>query len=114
MRALVPHLANTPIRINTIAPSWTDTAVAPGARVRATGAQVLEPGDVARLTLGLMGDEGRKGLLVHSKPKKSGGVEHWEIDEGLRAAAEALCGGQDGGPSLEEVLVGMVRNGMKI
>ncbi|GME48532.1 short-chain dehydrogenase reductase sdr protein [Neofusicoccum parvum] len=106
LRALVPalHPLHHPIRINAIAPSWTDTGIVPGDVIRQLGCAVMEPGDVARAALHQMADGTRDAQLVYSVGLRGGGVAHREIDEGLRGAAGALCSDEAGGPSLEAVL----------
>ncbi|KAL1619284.1 hypothetical protein SLS56_010174 [Neofusicoccum ribis] len=106
LRALVPALQplHHPIRINAIAPSWTDTGIVPGDVIRQLGCAVMEPSDVARAALHQMADGRRDAQLVYSVGLRGGGVAHREIDEGLRGAAGALCSDEAGGPSLEAVL----------
>ncbi|EOD51813.1 putative short-chain dehydrogenase reductase sdr protein [Neofusicoccum parvum UCRNP2] len=98
------HPLHHPIRINAIAPSWTDTGIVPGDVIRQLGCAVMEPGDVARAALHQMADGTRDAQLVYSVGLRGGGVAHREIDEGLRGAAGALCSDEAGGPSLEAVL----------
>lgn len=103
MRALVPHLSpKLPIRINAIAPSWTDTGIVPADLVRATGALVMEPPAVARSALFLMAADARNAHLLYSQALADGGVEYREIDEGLLKAAAALT--REPGPTLQSTL----------
>ncbi|KAF9632923.1 TPP-binding enzyme conserved site [Lasiodiplodia theobromae] len=114
MRSIVPTLSKQPsppaIRVNAIAPHWTDTGLAPGALLRASGAICMTPAGPARSALALMADERYNQALVFSQAlvDASGdgadgeGVVYRELDEGLLAATKVMCAGR--GPSLSETM----------
>lgn len=119
MRSIVPTLSKSasassattqPIRVNAIAPHWTDTGLAPGAVLRASGAICMTPAGPARSALALMADGRYNEALVFSQAlvDASGdgadgeGVVYRELDEGLLAATKAMCAGK--GPSLDETM----------
>lgn len=72
LRALEPQLhPKLPIRINAVAPSWTDTAIVPRAIVAALGeGSVQSPDVVARSVAVLMADKERHGELIYSNVGK--------------------------------------------
>lgn len=80
MRGLVPNLQtqNLPIRVNCIAPTFTQTGMVPPEGFRATGREHLlqQPDVVARSTAVLMADERRQGQVVYSA-----GGRLYEIEE---------------------------------
>lgn len=115
MRSIVPTLSKQPspppaIRVNAIAPHWTDTGLAPGALLRASGAICMTPAGPARSALALMADGQYNEALVFSQAlvDASGdgadgeGVVYRELDEGLLAATKVMCAGR--GPSLSETM----------
>lgn len=69
MRSLTSHLhPNLPIRINAIAPSWTDTGILSPAVLAAVGEGNYQSADVpARSVTVLMADKQRHGELVYSE-----------------------------------------------
>lgn len=69
MRSLTGHLhPNLPIRINAIAPSWTDTGILNPAVLAAIGEGNYQSADVpARSVTVLMADKKRHGELVYSE-----------------------------------------------
>jgi NAD(P)-dependent dehydrogenase (short-subunit alcohol dehydrogenase family) len=69
MRSLTGHLhPNLPIRINAIAPSWTDTGILSPAVLAAIGEGNYQSADVpARSVTLLMADKQRHGELVYSE-----------------------------------------------
>lgn len=69
MRALTSHLhPNLPIRVNAIAPSWTDTGILNPAVLAAIGEGNYQSADVpARSVTLLMADSARHGELVYSE-----------------------------------------------
>ncbi|ROV99712.1 hypothetical protein VSDG_02948 [Cytospora chrysosperma] len=73
-----------PIRINTIAPTWTDTAVLPGLKetMALIGVEVQSALSVARAAAMLMVNTSRKGELIHVQRGK-----YQEIDEACLLAA---------------------------
>ena len=55
------------VRINAIAPSWTNTGIVPGRIIeQVAGIKVQEPLDVARSVADLFADESRHGQLIYS------------------------------------------------
>lgn len=81
-RGLVPLIdaAKLPIRVNTLAPSWTDSSVLPDLRTLLGAINVdLQPAsDVSRCVAFLMADNSRNGQLVHIELGK-----YKEIDEAI-------------------------------
>lgn len=69
MRSLTGHLhPKLPIRINAIAPSWTDTGILNPAVLAAIGEGKYQSADVpARSVTVLMADKSRHGELVYSE-----------------------------------------------
>ncbi|KAI9039698.1 NAD(P)-binding protein [Aspergillus affinis] len=53
------------VRVNAVAPSWTDTGMVPRAFLERVGARVQDAEVVARAVAGLFGDEPRHGELVY-------------------------------------------------
>lgn len=91
-RGLHPVLLATglPIRLNTVAPTWTNTAVLPGLKetLDAIGVEVQPASSVASAVALLMADEKRNGQAIHVQTGK-----FKEIDEAvLLPAAEAIRG----------------------
>ncbi|KAI1932220.1 hypothetical protein LOZ58_003375 [Ophidiomyces ophidiicola] len=67
MRALKSHLhPKLPIRINSLAPGWTDTAIVPRAVLESVGFKVQSADVVARCAALVMADESRHGQLIYS------------------------------------------------
>ena len=69
MRALQPVTNNSklPVRINAIAPSWTNTGIVPAELVKqVAGVAVQEPDVVARSVACLFTDRNRHGELIYS------------------------------------------------
>ncbi|KAF5594365.1 levodione reductase [Fusarium subglutinans] len=81
-RGLVPLLAaaQLPIRVNTLAPSWTDSSVLPSLKALLDAINVeLQPASVvARCAAFLMADSSKNGQLVHIERGK-----YAEIDEAV-------------------------------
>lgn len=69
-----------PIRLNTVAPTWTNTAVLPGLKetLDALGVEVQPASAVAHAAALLMADETRNGQAIHVQQGK-----FKEIDEAL-------------------------------
>ncbi|KAJ4414569.1 hypothetical protein N0V82_007864 [Gnomoniopsis sp. IMI 355080] len=80
MRGLVPNLIskNLPIRVNCIAPTFTQTGIVGAQGFKATGREHLlqQPDVVARSTAVLMADERRQGEIIYSA-----GGRLYEIEE---------------------------------
>ncbi|KUI64204.1 putative oxidoreductase YkvO [Cytospora mali] len=81
-RGLHPILVDTklPIRINTLAPTWTETAVLPGLKetMAKIGVEIQSANSVARAAVMLMANTDRKGELIHVQRGK-----YQEIDEAI-------------------------------
>ncbi|CAF3605877.1 hypothetical protein SNK03_002101 [Fusarium graminearum] len=81
-RGLVPLLdaAKLPIRVNTLAPSWTESSVLPELKMLLNAINVeLQPASVvSRCAAFLMADESKNGQLVHIERGK-----YAEIDEAI-------------------------------
>ncbi|KAF4960301.1 hypothetical protein FSARC_10498 [Fusarium sarcochroum] len=81
-RGLIPLIgaAKLPIRVNTLAPSWTDSSVLPSLKTLLDSINVeLQPASVvARCTAYLMADSSKNGQLIHMERGK-----YKEIDEAL-------------------------------
>ncbi|RAR13383.1 NAD(P)-binding protein [Stemphylium lycopersici] len=92
MRALYPQLyPNLPIRINSVAPSWTNTAIVPRELVAALGeGNYQTPDVVARSVILLMADPKRHGELVHSD--RGNFVEMENGEAGFHALTGAMLG----------------------
>ncbi|KAF5988733.1 (-)-trans-carveol dehydrogenase [Fusarium coicis] len=111
-RALVPRLqeAQLPIRVNTLAPSWTDSNVLPSLKslLEDIHVEVQPASAVARCAAHLMADTSRNGQLIHVQRGK-----YTEIDEAVLLPAYQRING--GSPSEDEVLrrlEGARENGM--
>ncbi|EAS29578.3 uncharacterized protein CIMG_08324 [Coccidioides immitis RS] len=83
-RDLYPGLS---IRINSLAPAWTDTAIVPRALLEAVGWKVQSAEDVARSAVILMADESRHGQLIYSAEGK-----FLEIEEPILEATVKVIG----------------------
>lgn len=90
MRGLVPLLkmANIPIRVNTVAPSWTVTGLVPP-QVEAAGKKTQPAEVVGRQVAVLMADEQRNCELIYSYAGKQKEIEHGVFEKAL---AEVLDG----------------------
>ncbi|KAI8627599.1 putative 15-hydroxyprostaglandin dehydrogenase [Xylariaceae sp. FL1651] len=76
------EMQDVPIRINAVAPSWTDTGMVPETLLGPLGISTQSPTTVARVAAMLMADETRRGHLIH--------VDHGrykEIDEAVMLPA---------------------------
>jgi hypothetical protein len=80
MRSLTGHLhPNLPLRINAIAPSWTDTGILSPAVLAALGDGNYQSADVpARSVTLLMADSRRHGELVYSERGQFKDLENGE------------------------------------
>jgi NAD(P)-dependent dehydrogenase (short-subunit alcohol dehydrogenase family) len=101
-RGLIPviQVAKLPIRVNTLAPTWTDSSVLPNLKgmMEKIGVEVQPASAVARAAALLMADASRNGHVIHVQRGK-----YKEIDEAvLLPAFEAIKG--DDYPSEDEVL----------
>ena len=68
MRGIVPNIkmADLPIRVNAISPSWTITRLVPEALVEKIGSVSQPPEAVAKSVVILMADHSRQGQLIYS------------------------------------------------
>lgn len=100
MRSLVDQLPPNRIRINAIAPSWTDTRIVPTASLAKVGVAVQSTEVVARSVAVLAVDEDRHGETIYS----SGGI-YKEIDGPvLQATKEILDEEVDEGEAVLRML----------
>ena len=93
MRGTVANIKITgaPIRINSLAPSWTVTGMIPPGGVERMGAVTQPPEAVARNVALFMADEARQGQLVYSV-----GGRYYEIEEAkLLPLASEIIGKND-------------------
>ncbi|KAF4963789.1 hypothetical protein FSARC_8215 [Fusarium sarcochroum] len=101
-RGLVPLLkaAQLPIRVNTLAPSWTDSSVLPSLKRQLNNINVeVQPASVvARCAAYLMADTSMNGQLVHIQRGKCA-----EVDNALLLPAYERINGNDY-PTEDEVL----------
>ncbi|OHE97715.1 short-chain dehydrogenase [Colletotrichum orchidophilum] len=83
MRSLIPHLSAlpVPIRINSLAPSWTKTGIVTEKMATLTGLALNTPDHVARSAVILMNDSNRNGEMIFID-----GGKYWEIEESLGGA----------------------------
>ncbi|KAI4666957.1 uncharacterized protein J4E88_010378 [Alternaria novae-zelandiae] len=104
LRALQPQLhPRLPIRINAVAPSWTDTAIVPRAMIAALGDSNVQSADVVARSVGvLMADKERHGELVYSALGKFVEMEYGEA--GFHALTKPMMELAEGGEK-KEVLV---------
>lgn len=86
MRGLASYLhPHIPIRVNSIAPSWTSTGIVPVELCEAAGIPVQAPEVVARSVTLLMADSKRNQQLIYS----ASGV-YTEIEDDLIKAADSI------------------------
>jgi NAD(P)-dependent dehydrogenase (short-subunit alcohol dehydrogenase family) len=88
------QLSGIPIRINTITPTWTETALFPREMIISAGAGIQTAADVAPSAALFMADRTRNGQVIYSEEARL-----WEIEE-----PTALSIGIPGSQSLEETL----------
>ncbi|KAF2818457.1 NAD(P)-binding protein [Ophiobolus disseminans] len=108
LRSLTPNLhPNLPIRINAIAPHWTQTGIVTADLTAVLGEGNYQSADVAaRSALVLMADGERHGELVYSEAGRFRDLENGE--RGYHALAKRMVGKGQGEEVLEiEVLVRM-------
>lgn len=92
------QLSGIPIRINTITPTWTETALFPREMITSAGAGIQTAADVAPSAALFMADKTRNGQVIYSEEARL-----WEIEEALLLPT-ALSIGIPGTQSLEETL----------
>lgn len=86
MRGLASHLhPHIPIRVNSIAPSWTATGLVPVDLCNAAGVAIQSAEVVARSVTLLMADPKRNQQLIYS----TSGI-YTEIEDDLLRAADAI------------------------
>ncbi|KIW08734.1 uncharacterized protein PV09_00675 [Verruconis gallopava] len=90
MRGLVPVLesAGLPIRVNTVAPSWTISGLVPES-IKVTGKKTQGPEVVAKKVAFLMADGSRNGQLIYSHDGR-----YFELEESIfmKAVEQILDG----------------------
>ncbi|KAL1960610.1 hypothetical protein VTO42DRAFT_7189 [Malbranchea cinnamomea] len=91
MRSLIPNIQQVelPIRINAIAPSWTETGIVPRNLLEAAGAAVQSADVPAKSAVLLMADGNRQGELIYSRDGKFKEVENSLL---LRVAKAEIVG----------------------
>lgn len=97
------QVAGIPIRINTIAPSWTETALFPREMITAAGGIMQTAAEVAPSAALLMADQSRTGQCIYSEDGR-----FWEIEEALllpAAHAVRIPGTQ----TLDETLIKAIK-----
>ncbi|KAF2467295.1 NAD(P)-binding protein [Lindgomyces ingoldianus] len=101
LRALYGNLyPKIPIRINSIAPSWTDTAIVPRNVIPVIGEDGIQSADVvARSVIVLMADQDRHGEMIYSDRGKFWDIENGEV--GLNRYASKMLGQEGVGPEEE-------------
>ncbi|KAF6797602.1 short-chain dehydrogenase [Colletotrichum musicola] len=101
-RGLIPLIesAGLPIRVNILAPTWTDSNVLPNLRAAmdAIGVEIQSPESVARAAAFLMADSTRNGNVIHVQLGR-----YKEIDESVLLPAYESIKGPDY-PGEDEVL----------
>jgi hypothetical protein len=113
LRALyTPLYPNLPIRINAVAPSWTDTPIMPREVVAALGeGNYQSPDVVARSVVLLMANGKRCGELVHSDRGKYTEMENGE--KGFHTLVKGMFGVGAGEETVEmknyKTLQGMIK-----
>ena len=100
-RGLHPILVDMklPIRINTLAPTWTNTSVLPGLKetMASIGVEIQTADSVARAAAMLMANKARNGELIHVQRGK-----YQELDEAVLLPAVARTRGDY--PAEDDVL----------
>ena len=121
LRSLTPNLHPTlPIRINAIAPHWTETGIVTKEHTAVLGEGKYQSADVAgRSATILMADKKRHGELVYSECGRFMDLENGE--KGYHALTKRMLGKEEGEEVLEvkvlqrlaELKVEMERQGKK-
>ncbi|KAK5694148.1 hypothetical protein LTR97_009769 [Elasticomyces elasticus] len=93
MRGIVPNLTRLglPIRINSLAPGWTETGMVPKGVVEAAGAATQSPDVVAKSAALLMASNSYQGTLIYSDRGK-----YWEIEETMLKHVADITGSGEG------------------
>jgi NAD(P)-dependent dehydrogenase (short-subunit alcohol dehydrogenase family) len=97
------QIAGLPFRINTITPSWTETALFPRELMTAAGGIMQTAASVAPSAALLMADKTRTGQVIYSEDGRL-----WEIEEALLLPA-ALAVRIPGTQTLDETLVKAIK-----
>jgi NAD(P)-dependent dehydrogenase (short-subunit alcohol dehydrogenase family) len=97
------QLANIPVRINTITPSWTETALFPMQMISSVGGVMQTANDVAPSVALLMADKARSGQVIYSEEARL-----WEIEEALLLPA-ADAARIPGKQTLDETLIKAIK-----
>lgn len=107
MRAMKPLLEHEkiPIRINGVAPSWTQTGIIPEKLMSEMGIKLQTPFEVGRAAAGLMADQSRHGHLIHIAEGR-----YKEIDEAVLVPAYMGILGE--GNVLEDTTLGHMMEAM--
>ncbi|KAK0265055.1 hypothetical protein LTR29_003443 [Friedmanniomyces endolithicus] len=92
MRGMVPNLERSglPLRINALAPGWTETGMVPKGVIEAAGQATQSPDVVARSVALLMADESYQGKLIYSNEGK-----YWEIEDAMLKTVVDIMGAND-------------------
>ncbi|KAK1087842.1 hypothetical protein LTR48_002203 [Friedmanniomyces endolithicus] len=92
MRGMVPNLerSGVPLRINALAPGWTETGMVPKGVIEAAGQATQSPDVVARSVALLMADEAYQGKLIYSNQGK-----YWEIEDAMLKTVVDIMGAND-------------------
>ena len=81
------------IRLNAVAPSWTQTGMVPTEAIKAMGVNVQSPEAVARSVVLLFADEGRHGEVIYSSQERFKEINN--ADGGLLSMTEKLLFNKD-------------------
>lgn len=113
LRSLHANLSpQIPIRINAIAPSWTQTAIVPQAVIDALGeGNYQSPDVVGRSVTLLMADKDKHGELVYSDCGRFRDLENGE--NGYHAVTKRMLGVEDGGELSETGVLRRLREEME-
>lgn len=93
-----------PLRINCIAPSWTDTGVVPGAILKIAGVSFQNTEVVAKSVLSLMADDTKHGHLLYSRCGQYLELGQTLLDHTYEKLALVLGPGAKAGQEEEEML----------
>ncbi|KAK5731819.1 hypothetical protein LTR17_011031 [Elasticomyces elasticus] len=93
MRGIVPNLTRLglPIRINSLAPGWTETGMVPKGVVEAAGSFTQSPDIVAKSAALLMASNSYQGTLIYSDQGK-----YWEIENTMLKHVADMTGSGEG------------------
>lgn len=98
MRGLIPNIVSldppVPIRVNAIAPGWTESGIVRRALFESVGIVVQSADVPARSAVLLMADKKRQGELIYSCEGKLKEIENGVL---LKTAREVVLGGREDG-----------------